>query len=674
MKRKSNIVILLVILTFIGFTSCSQEFDEVTIDTNNSGELKGLRASLKDFENVYEAGIRTAVSIDGLGNYQLVWSESDTLGIFPDQGFQVAFPMAEGAGGKSAQFNGGGWGLKSTSTYSAYCPLIGQFYLDKTKLPIKLTGQVQNANNSTDHLSSYDYMCSINSTVDNNGSVNFEFNHLVFFLHLRLTLPKAGIYKSILLETDGSLTTEATLNLSNGNLKSKQTSEVFSLKLNDIELTSDNLVLDAFMALLPVDLTNKTFKAKVFDSDNNCYEATLKSRNYEAGSFYHQARETTLAKCTSLPIVMINTPSWENVTSKDVWIDKTSISILDTNGTFFEASGKIKGRGNATWDYEKKPYAIKFSKKQSPFGFPENKSWILLADYNDRSLLRTAYMCAVSKAVGMEYTINYKHVNLYLNGEYKGIYLLTDKVENSNNRIQIEDDGFIIEDDNYYKKEPLYFVTNLLNRGFSFKYPDADDGEIVINDDNYNYITTYMDNLEESLIKLEQNPDNTEFLNFIDLSSNAKYYVAAQVIATLDPNNYYVLPSKTSKLKRLPMWDPEWSLGLWPTKAWGDAPSSMTTSNYWSTKGYFKYLVLSPIFKAEVKKEWQLFMNNITQVTEEINAVSALISQAQEYNFNKWPNTIPLNVRFDSWQEEVEYTNGFYEDRIEWLNNYIQSW
>ena len=88
----------------------------------------------------------------------------------------------------------------------------------------------------------------------------------------------------------------------------------------------------------------------------------------------------------------------ENVKSKYDYI-KADIKIYNSlEHEVIESTGKIKGRGNYSWrEYPKKPYKIKFSEKQSPFGFPENKDWVLLAEYCDKSLLRTAYMCEVSK-------------------------------------------------------------------------------------------------------------------------------------------------------------------------------------------------------------------------------------------------------------------------------------
>ena len=114
----------------------------------------------------------------------------------------------------------------------------------------------------------------------------------------------------------------------------------------------------------------------------------------------------------------------------------------------FTASGKAKGRGNATFlSYPKKSYKFKLDESRKVCGFRKNRDWVLLAEYCDKSLMRTTYMNALSKAAGCEWTPESAHVELYLNGSYNGVYLLTEQVEEANHKIEISDDGFIIEDD-----------------------------------------------------------------------------------------------------------------------------------------------------------------------------------------------------------------------------------
>ena len=94
-----------------------------------------------------------------------------------------------------------------------------------------------------------------------------------------------------------------------------------------------------------------------------------------------------------------------------------------------------------------------------PMGMALNKDWVLLADYCDKSLMRSIWMFEASKAVGMNYTPDYRHVDLYLNNEYQGTYLMTELIEEGSKKVNVEDDGFIIECDGHYLEEPCYFIT-----------------------------------------------------------------------------------------------------------------------------------------------------------------------------------------------------------------------
>ena len=125
---------------------------------------------------------------------------------------------------------------------------------------------------------------------------------------------------------------------------------------------------------------------------------------------------------------------------------------------------------------------IKFDEKLGVLGFAANKEWVLLAEYCDKSLMRTAYMCELARTVGLPYPIHYRHVNLYQNGKFMGIYVLTDQVEKKSHRVDIEDDGFLFENDNYFWEEPLNFMTDHRQYWYTFKYPDPEDGEIVSGD------------------------------------------------------------------------------------------------------------------------------------------------------------------------------------------------
>mgnify|MGYP003418604051 FL=1 len=171
-----------------------------------------------------------------------------------------------------------------------------------------------------------------------------------------------------------------------------------------------------------------------------------------------------------VPVVRVDVEGGRNIESKDEY-QNVSVTITEGEETVLSAAGRMKGRGNATWGYEKKPYKIKFDEKQGVLGFAANKDWVLLAEYCDKSLMRTPYMCELAQTVGLPYPIHYRHVQLYLNDEYVGMYILTDQVEKKKNRVDIEDDGFLFENDNYFWEEPLNFMTDCRQYWYTFKYP-----------------------------------------------------------------------------------------------------------------------------------------------------------------------------------------------------------
>ena len=365
--------------------------------------------------------------------------------------------------------------------------------------------------------------------------------------------------------------------------------------------------------------------------------------------------------------------------SKDEYLDM-NLFVKGEREDALSASGRIKGRGNATWGYEKKPYKIKFDEKQSLLGYSANKEWVLLAEYCDKSLMRTAYMCRLAETVGMPYPINCHHVELYLNDEYLGIYVLTDQVEKKKGRVDIEDDGFLFENDNYFWDEPLNFMTERRGYWYTFKYPDPEDGEIVAGDDNFNFITTFMNDFEKALYGDNFTDPVNGYRKYIDAETFAKWFLVMELTANLEPNMYYVLPSRDSKLQIAPTWDAEWSMGLAYREdeyaGWSGLPAQPDRcQQIWSKWKYFGRLFEDPYFVDIVRKEWETLCPQIPAFKEKMAMMASNISDEQVRNFERWwildwPVSVGL-VYFGSWEKEVEYVDSFFADRVEWLGHFL---
>lgn len=385
---------------------------------------------------------------------------------------------------------------------------------------------------------------------------------------------------------------------------------------------------------------------------------------------------------TGLPVVIINTPNSVPIISKEVYIEGTDVTVLNADMTYqFQGGAKIKGRGNATWtSYPKKPYAIKLEEKTSLFGFPQSKKWTLLAEFCDKSMLRTAFMLEMSKACDLKYTVNYQHIELILNGQYEGTYILTEKVEKDKNRVNIQQDGFIIENNGYAQFEPLCFKTTFGKLMYSFKYPDPDDS-IVEGDDNYNYISAFMNDFERALYSKEFTDEENGYRCFIDSKSFAKWYILMELLGNVDPNKYYVLEEKGAKLEMYPAWDAEWSLGLGWQEKWQwvknqGEPMPFDKAIY-NGAGYSARLLQDSNFRADIKSEWNNIKTRIPEALTNLQILRNSLRKAQEQNFARWPILGTYQsvetVTFDTWEEEADFVFDYFELRYNWFDTYINN-
>lgn len=120
--------------------------------------------------------------------------------------------------------------------------------------------------------------------------------------------------------------------------------------------------------------------------------------------------------------------------------EEGTIEIVDVDGkVLYDGALEIKGRGNSTWQMEKKPYNIKLDKKTDLFGMGKTKKWSLIANHTDLSLIRNVLAYEAAKAAGMPYSPLFEPVDVYINREYKGAYLLTTRVGIDGTSVDVED-------------------------------------------------------------------------------------------------------------------------------------------------------------------------------------------------------------------------------------------
>ena len=267
--------------------SCSNEIEENVII--NLPEYKTIEAKISDLEN---GDIATRTSINS--NFKFSFADGDTLGIFPVSGDQIYFAIEGDAGGNTATFSGGGWGLKSGQTYYTYYPFNrknSSSESSKEKIEFSMDKQAINGNNLFGHLGKYAPMYAKNENTS--GSISVQLKHLASFLLLNVTLDTdCEIYEII-------LSTEQTNSLyHSGKVDLTQQTPTIRADYNngtDIRIPCKNLNLKANtttsipVAIIPANLTGKKLSVTFCSSTNSDYTFVQSiTKKWEQGKYYIQ--------------------------------------------------------------------------------------------------------------------------------------------------------------------------------------------------------------------------------------------------------------------------------------------------------------------------------------------------------------------------------------------------
>lgn len=361
-------------------------------------------------------------------------------------------------------------------------------------------------------------------------------------------------------------------------------------------------------------------------STNNPYEVTVTSNIDIKANF------APITK--SLPKVYINTPNSVSITSKEIWTEGSTMRILDEYGDeVYNDTMNIRGRGNSTWNYPKKPYALKLESKASILGMPKHKRWVLLANWMDRTLMRNAVSFEMARLC-MDWAPRGEFVEFYLNGEHQGNYFLCEQIKIDKNRVNItefedgegngEDGGFLLEFDTNYQAEINYFFSKNKNFPVTIKDPDE---EIITSWTHpyYLYIQNYVDSVETFL----KNGDFVSAFERLDTATYIDYWLIHELTTNEEPQHpksCYMYKDAGGKIKAGPVWDFDWGTFL-PSK------NGLIISNHL----WYGYLMQSPAFKATAKARWAALKPKLAQLDSFIDTTADKIRESSEVNITMWP-------------------------------------
>lgn len=353
-------------------------------------------------------------------------------------------------------------------------------------------------------------------------------------------------------------------------------------------------------------------------------------------------------------------PETEWVWDKEEYINATlDIEGVDEAESVRNLSLSVKGRGNSSWSFEKKPMRLKFPKKTSICGFKKAKSYVLLADYLDPSKMHNALGLWLARKLNMEYANNTRPCNVYVNGNYAGLYLLTEKIGINSGSVDIDETTGILFEMSAEFDEKYKFRSSVYDLPMMIKDPDFDE----LYEENPQDISP-----EERLSIWETDFNNAERtaaytwrgFDYFDLESTVKYLLVNNIIYNSDigfPKSVYLYKeSPDAKYKFGPVWDLDvtcnFLLGADNAKISDySSPYDLVndpTQSLWISK-LLKKLSTYPAFKEAYKARFEEFDRDIfPELLDFIDKYSLNIESAARLDGVRWPREY-----IDSWYSRV---------------------
>ena len=379
-----------------------------------------------------------------------------------------------------------------------------------------------------------------------------------------------------------------------------------------------------------------------------------------------------------IPTVHITTEGGKAIDSKDHYVNATfrfeDPSRFYTDEESLELTGRIKGRGNTTWGMPKKPYRIKLDEKAHVFSRWGNKDWILLANYSDKTLLRNIMAMEISRICGMSWTPMMLSVEVYLNGQYQGVYAFSDHKEIAGHRVNIEvatetdlEGGYYLELEEAMD-EPVCFKT-VWDTPVMFHEPEYP------TDAQKKYVKEWFDGFEHALERVQGEHDDA-YRSYIDVPSFINYYIIQEITKNPDGNvrkSTYLTKEKGKPLEMYHVWDFDITLG------------NCDYTNFEKPEGWqmryvkwYNQLFFDPAFKKAVVDRWnELYPTLLTQVPAFLDRQHTLMAGAESRNFDRWQilgvKVWPNYYYFPTYEQEYAFLKEFYEARLAWLNDRINA-
>lgn len=414
---------------------------------------------------------------------------------------------------------------------------------------------------------------------------------------------------------------------------------------------------------------------------------------------------------SNLPIIKINTEGKIIVDEPKIMAKMQVIDNPDGRNNLSDSEFTYNGfigieiRGNTSQMYPKKSYTVETRQSDGSnnnvelLGFPKENDWVFHGPYSDKSLMRNALAYSIGNKMG-GWNPRTRFVELIINEEYRGVYLVVEKIKIDKNRVDIAtlkpDDtlgdqltgGYIISIDRDQEgswNSPIMGRTGSVDIPFSYVDPKYDELVPVQRDYIRKHITEF-----EYVLKGENFKDpQTGYRSYIDVESFVDFFILTELSRDLDGYRVSVYfhkdkDSKGGKITMGPFWDFNICFGnadfmqAWSTTGW--AEEGIGAGDWYEIPFWWDRFREDPYFETMLKYRWEELREDVlhkNSINSFIDSCQNLLSDAQIRNFEKfdvlesyvWPN----KYIGGSFQNEIMYLKTWISNRINWMDLQINA-
>lgn len=351
---------------------------------------------------------------------------------------------------------------------------------------------------------------------------------------------------------------------------------------------------------------------------------------------------------SSLSLINITTDEYlEEIPNKEEY--KSANLDLMCYGEYEDVSGRvnIRGRGNSSWTFEKKPYRLKFDKKVSLCGLPRSKSYVLLANYTDCSLIQNALAFKIGELLELPYTHRCVPVDVVLNGIYKGSYLLTNKPGINAGSVDIDESASVMWEIDINYDEEKRFRSTLLNLPVMVADPE-------LTEEEFSYWKEDFNKMESSVVNLDAS-------DLVDMDVAARYLLVYEALKNDElgwPKSMKLFKTKGGKYIFGPIWDFDTSMG----KEWGGECFTIekAENKVWRNL-LFSFLEEDPKFDSFLRAHWAKLRGALPELNDFIDDYTEKIYNSGKRNEKVWDN-------LEDFEGSVIKLKEWLRRRFEWLD------